>query len=94
MTRGRLRVEALDGNALAGELFELCGVEMTTARGTCAHCGIESLIAELRVYGHPPAEVVRCPHCGGVVMVLVTAHGRCRIRSESFRLAELHHVRH
>jgi Family of unknown function (DUF6510) len=85
-------VEALDGNAIAGELFERYGVDMTTARGTCAHCGVESLIAELRVYGRPPGEVVRCPHCGRVVMVLVTIRGTCRIRSESFHLAELHGV--
>jgi ribosomal protein S27AE len=85
-------VEALDGNAIAGELYELHGMEMTTARGTCAHCGTGSLIAELRVYGHPPGEVVRCPHCGGVVIVLVTIHRTCRMHSEWFRLAELHGV--
>lgn len=85
-------MEALDGNAIAGELFEFYGTDMTMARGTCAHCGRESLMAELRVYGRPPAEVVRCPHCGRVVIVLVTARGTCRVHTESFRLAELHGV--
>ena len=85
-------MEALDGNAIAGELCELYGTDMTMARGTCAHCGTESVIAELRVYGRPPGEVVRCPHCAGVVIVLVTIRGTPRMHSGSFRLAKLHGV--
>lgn len=79
-------MEALDGNAIAGELFELFGVEMTTATGSCAHCGKASQVGELRVYGRAPGEVVRCPHCGQVVIVLVTIHGACRMHGKSFRL--------
>jgi DNA-directed RNA polymerase subunit RPC12/RpoP len=62
---------------------------MTMARGSCVHCGRTSLIAELRVYGRPPGEVVRCPHCSNVVIVLVTVRGATRMRGDSFRLAEL-----
>jgi hypothetical protein len=43
-------MEALDGNAIAGELFSAFGREMTTARGTCTSCATTSQIAELRVY--------------------------------------------
>ena len=32
-------MEALDGNAIAGTLFEHFGTEMTTTIGACAHCG-------------------------------------------------------
>ena len=43
-------MEALDGNAVAGPLFEYFGTEMTGARGACAYCGTPAHIAELRVY--------------------------------------------
>ena len=79
-------MDALDGNAIAGQLFELFGSEMTTARGRCAHCGTESLIAELRVYTRAPGSVVRCRACGNVVMVLVTSRGSTQVRAEAFEL--------
>ncbi len=72
-------MEALDGNAIAGELFAAFGTEMTTARGRCRHCGAIAQIAELRVYQRAPGTVVRCPGCGNVVMVIVEVHGSSRI---------------
>jgi hypothetical protein len=71
-------MEALDGNAIAGILFERFGEEMTTASGTCAHCGVTSLIGELRVYVKAPGKVVRCPACGNIVMVIVEIRGTAR----------------
>ena len=61
---------ALDGNAIAGAMFDLFGREMTTSTGACAHCGARAQIAELRVYVKAPSTVVRCPSCGRVVIVL------------------------
>jgi hypothetical protein len=81
-------MEPLDGNAIAGQLFEYFGVEMTTAAGTCAHCGARAQIAELRVYNRAPGAVVRCRRCGRVVMVLVDISGRTRVHMDGFRLAE------
>lgn len=66
---------ALDGNAIAGTLIVVFGTEMTTATGTCADCGMHTLVGEFDVYLRAPGTVVRCRHCGGVVMVLVEAHG-------------------
>jgi uncharacterized Zn finger protein len=66
---------ALDGNAIAGPLFEYFGKEMTMARGSCVYCGTSSMIAELPVYTKAPGDVVRCRNCGNVVMVLMTARG-------------------
>jgi hypothetical protein len=43
-------MHALDGNAIAGLLHEVFGAEMTTATGTCAHCGAAAQVAELVVY--------------------------------------------
>ena len=79
-------MEALDGNAIAGALFEHFGAEMTTTIGECAHCGTRSQIAELVVYSRAPGTVVRCRHCGHVVMVLVPIRGELRVDSNAFRM--------
>jgi len=64
--------DALDGNAIAGQLEEVFGREMTTARGVCASCGAASLLAEVVVYLRAPGTVARCRRCGALLMVLVT----------------------
>jgi hypothetical protein len=64
-------MEALDGNAIGGLLFEVFGVEMTTATGVCAHCGAAGEVATLVVYLQAPGTVVRCRSCGEVVAVIV-----------------------
>jgi Family of unknown function (DUF6510) len=81
-------MEALDGNAIAGTLFEHFGTEMTTALGTCAHCGTRSQIAELAVYTRAPGAVVRCRHCRNVVIVLVTIRSQLHVDSSAFRMQE------
>ena len=86
-------MEALDGNAIAGALFEHFGTEMTTAVGTCAHCGTRSQIAELVVYNRAPGTVVRCRHCGNVVMVLVSARGELRVDSSAFEIERARKLR-
>jgi hypothetical protein len=65
-------MEALDGNAIAGQLYEVFGTEMTTAIGTCAQCGARAPVAELVVYLRAPGTVARCRTCGSVLMVIVT----------------------
>ncbi len=70
-------MDALDGNAIAGDLFAAFGHEMTTVIGTCTSCGAPSTIAELRVYVSGPGIVARCPSCAGVAIVLV--HGAARL---------------
>lgn len=71
-------MDALDGNALAGALYDLFDTEMTTVTGVCRSCHTPSLIAELRVYVRAPGAVARCPHCGNVVLVVVEAGGPTR----------------
>jgi Family of unknown function (DUF6510) len=81
-------MDALDGNAIAGQLFEYFGRDMTTAPGTCAFCGARGQIAELRVYSRAPGAVVRCPRCENVVMVAVQIRGRVEIAMDGFRLSQ------
>jgi uncharacterized protein DUF6510 len=71
-------MDALDGNAIAGHLHELFGVELTTASGTCASCGATGPIAELTVYISAGA-VARCRSCESVVMAVVTVRGATRV---------------
>jgi Family of unknown function (DUF6510) len=68
-------MEALDGNAIAGRLFDVFGAEMTATRGACANCGAISYVAETRVYLQAPGIVARCRTCESVVLVLVTVRG-------------------
>ena len=77
-------MDALDGNAIAGDLFAAFGREMTTAVGTCMHCGARSAIAELRVYVSGPGAVAECPGCGTVAIVV--ARGSARLAG--YTLAE------
>ncbi len=79
-------MEALDGNSIAGPLFELFAREMTTVSGACVHCGSTSQIAELEVYRNAPGTVVRCPSCCQVVIVLTEVRGVVRINHDDFDL--------
>lgn len=81
-----IAMDVLDGNAIAGQLSEYFGSEMTTARGRCAHCGTEARIGELRVYTRAPGNVVRCRACGNVVMVLVTIRRSTQVHGDQFEL--------
>ena len=64
-------MQALDGNAIGGLLYEVFGEEMTAATGECGSCGARAPLAEDRVYLRAPGTVVRCRSCDGVLMVLV-----------------------
>jgi hypothetical protein len=66
---------ALDGNAIAGILFETFGGEMTTATGVCANCGASGAVAEMVVYLRAPGTVARCRRCGAILIVLATIRG-------------------
>ena len=77
-------MDALDGNAIAGDLFAAFGHEMTAVVGTCTSCGARSAIAELRVYISGPGIVARCPGCANVVIVLA----RGTVRFSAYELSE------
>jgi uncharacterized Zn finger protein len=80
-------MDALDGNAIAGQLFEHYGAEMTTTSGSCAHCGSSAQFAELRVYCRAPGSVGRCPTCGNVVIVLVEARDTLHVYDSAFEFS-------
>jgi Family of unknown function (DUF6510) len=68
-------MQPLDGNAIAGQLVDIFGAEMTTAKGECGHCGAVYQVAELMVYVQAPGTVARCRTCQSIVMVVVDVRG-------------------
>ena len=81
-------MEPLDGNAIAGLLYEAFGVEMTTAVGVCAHCRARALAAELRVYLGGPGAVGRCRNCGAILLVVTQVRGVACVDLEGFASLE------
>ncbi len=79
----------LDGNALAGLLGELAGMEPTTVRCVCGGCGSSAMVAEARLYVDAPGAVMRCPSCEEVLFVVVEADGRYVVGLDRLRSLEL-----
>jgi hypothetical protein len=61
----------LDGNAAAGLLHEIFGMEMTASPTECAHCGREGEIGTLLAFTQGPGIVLRCSGCENVVIRIV-----------------------
>jgi hypothetical protein len=64
-----------DGNALAGHVQGVFGVDVTTAVGRCGNCGRTGPMAEVRVFDRAPGVVARCPVCDQVLLRLVRGPG-------------------
>jgi len=61
----------LDGNAAAGLMQEIFGLEMTSNPAECANCGNVSEMGGLLTFGHAPGMVLRCPACQEVMVRIV-----------------------
>jgi len=82
-------MEAVDGNAIGGILYEVFGREMTMAQGECGSCGARGPLAECEVYLGGPGIVVRCRHCHDIVMVLVEVRKMMCVDLSGLRQLEL-----
>ena len=58
----------LDANAVAGDLAELLGFDMTAATHRCGHCGNVAAGGTLLAWTHGPGVVLRCSICREVVV--------------------------
>jgi acetyl-CoA acetyltransferase len=65
----------LDGNAIAGVLAELFGIDMTTVDRGCASCGRHHAVGAHRLY-RGAGLVLRCPSCGDIAMQLAVLPDR------------------
>jgi uncharacterized Zn finger protein len=61
---------------------------MTTAHGTCDHCGAVEPVGAVLVY-RTAGFVLRCPHCESVVAKLVTDGTRTWIDLRGLRTLEV-----
>ena len=74
----------LDGNALGGLLYEVFGREMTDQSGCCNGCGTVSVLGSVMLF-RGAGDVVRCPSCGAVLIVIVSTPAGFRVSFESIR---------
>jgi hypothetical protein len=65
------RALMLDGNAVAGVLQEIFGLEMTAAPAECGTCGNVSALGGLLAFTQAPGAVLRCPACESVMLSIV-----------------------
>ncbi len=61
----------LDGNAVAGLLQELFGLEMTASPAECGNCGQVNELGALLAFTQAPGAVLRCPACQEVMLRIV-----------------------
>ena len=78
----------LDGNAVAGLLREVFAVEMTTAVGTCTHCGTSEVLGVAHAY-HGAGMVLRCAECETALVKIVRAGTRVWIAFPGVQTLEI-----
>jgi uncharacterized protein DUF6510 len=61
----------LDGNAVAGELAALFGIDMTANDAECASCGQVHAVGAMLAFTQAPGIVLRCPSCEAVMVRIV-----------------------
>ncbi|WP_197508425.1 DUF6510 family protein [Mycobacterium sp. E735] len=61
----------VDGNAVAGAVAEVLGLDATAMTLTCGKCCRSGPFAESHVYHRGPGVVVRCPCCENILARLV-----------------------
>jgi len=61
----------LDGNAVAGELEQIFGRDMTMAVARCAGCEREAQLGALMAFTRGPGVVLRCPACQQAIARIV-----------------------
>ncbi|MBA3687764.1 MAG: hypothetical protein H0W81_02835 [Chloroflexi bacterium] len=69
----------LDANAVAGDLAELFGFEVTAAEHRCAHCGNVGAMGTLLAWTQGPGITLRCCVCRDVVVRIVRTASRTLI---------------
>lgn len=79
----------LDGNSVGGLLYEMFGREMTGQMGECANCGAVNALGAVHVYRDAPGDVMRCPACGYVLIVITPFETRYRVSFEAIRWIEV-----
>ncbi len=61
----------VDGNAVAGQLEQIFGRDMTTAIARCAGCARDAQMGALMAFTRGPGIVLRCPACQNAIARIV-----------------------
>src|SRR6266550_135233 len=61
----------VDGNAVAGQLMDVFGRDMTIAVARCAGCAREAEMGALMAFTRGPGVVLRCPACEAAIARVV-----------------------
>ncbi|PRB14829.1 DUF6510 family protein [Microbacterium sp. MYb62] len=80
--------QTVDGNAIAGMLWDLFGADVTALVGTCGGCGSLAAFAEAVVELDRHAAIVRCRTCTRTLFTVLQSPD-----GTSMRVGLLHAVR-
>lgn len=61
----------VDGNAVAGELQQVFGRDVTMAVTRCCSCAVDTPLGALMAFVRGPGVVLRCPTCDTVIVRIV-----------------------
>jgi hypothetical protein len=61
----------VDGNAVAGQLQQIFGRDMTMAIARCAGCAQDAEMGALMAFTRGPGVVLRCPACQAAIARIV-----------------------
>jgi hypothetical protein len=61
----------VDGNAVAGQLEQIFGRDMTVAVARCAGCARDAALGALMAFTRGPGVVLRCPACQQAIARIV-----------------------
>ncbi len=61
----------VDGNAVAGQLQQIFGRDMTMAMARCAGCAHDAEMGALMAFTRGPGVVLRCPACQAAIARIV-----------------------
>ena len=61
----------VDGNAVAGELQQIFGRDMTMTVARCAGCSRDAELGALMAFTRGPGVVLRCPACQAAIARIV-----------------------
>ncbi|MFB4349779.1 DUF6510 family protein [Microbacterium sp. CR_7] len=75
----------VDGNAIAGQVLDILGIDVTALRGTCDGCGSDACLAEAVVELDDSAAIVRCRTCTRTLFTLLHTDERPRLVFGSLR---------
>jgi Family of unknown function (DUF6510) len=61
----------VDGNAVAGQLQQIFGRDMTMVVARCAGCASDAAMGALMAFTRGPGVVLRCPACQAAIARIV-----------------------